>query len=240
MDVEHENQDDQTNDTNTANTVENSVGSQESVPDNPVFSAPFKRDSSGRFTKGTGSRGHLGGRPKGSKDKLSVAFLQVMESVIEEKGSEMMMRLAEENPAAALAIISRSLPPKAMQEAIDGAGEQDQEAINQITINLVGKPTEQRLEAPQERLTAPVERLPEPTQDDLRDVIEAEVDAPTEPLEPTQADLDREAALAERERIRRQNESIRQYDSSAHTGMPSREKRSSSAGVEYKDDPSVI
>ena len=69
-------------------------------------------------------------------------FLDVMQAVIEEKGTEMMMRLAEENPAAALAIISRSLPQKAMQEAIDGVTEEGKDAIQQVTINVVSGPSE--------------------------------------------------------------------------------------------------
>ena len=218
------------NDINYANTVENSDG----TPENPAFSAPLLRDSKGRFVKGTGTRGHLGGRPQGAKDKLSVQFLEVMQSVIEDKGTEMMMRLAEENPAAALAIISRSLPQKAMQEAIDGVTQEGQDAIQQVTINLVSAPSQPRLDARTEQqisdqqrgLNSPVERLTSPTED-----VEMVV-----PDEPTQADMDAQAAEAERQRVARQNALIREHG--GLTGKPAR--GSAPDTLDYPDDPSLV
>lgn len=208
---------------------ENSVGSAESVPDNPVFSAPLKRNAKGQFVAGTGSRGHLGGRPKGAKDKLSVQFLDVMQAVIEEKGAEMMTRLAEENPAAALAIISRSLPQKAMQDAIDGVTDEGNKAIDQITINLVSSPSprlsdsrsEEDIQARQRGLESPVERIERPTED---------------AVVATQDDADEEAARAERERQERQRDAIK-----AHGGLTGRRARSAAPNtLDYPDEGDVI
>jgi hypothetical protein len=228
---------------------ENSVGSQVEVPDNPVFSAPLKRNERGQFTKGTGSRGYLGGRPKGAKDKLSVQFLEVMQSVIEEKGTEMMMRLAEENPAAALAIISRSLPQRAMQEAIDGVTDEAKDAIQQVTINLVSSDsprlsdtrsdeeieTRQRgLDAPQTRLTAPISRI-EPSPDDLDRVVNKSPENPPE-VTPTVDARDEEAARAERERQAKLRASIK-----AHGGLTGRAPRSAASDeLEYRDNEDWI
>ena len=50
--------------------VENSDG----TPENPVFSAPLLRDSKGRFIKGTGTRGHLGGRRRGPRTSSQCSF----------------------------------------------------------------------------------------------------------------------------------------------------------------------
>lgn len=205
---------------------DNSVGSQVEVPDNPSFSAPLRRNSKGQFVKGTGSRGYLGGRPVGAKDKLSVQFLDVMQSVIEEKGTEMMMRLAEENPAAALAIISRSLPQKAMQDAIDGVTDEGNE-IQQVTINLVSAPaqrlpddrTQSQITEQQRGLNSPVERI-EHASEDVQEVVA------------TQEDADELAAQAERERQERQAEAIKAHG--GLTGRPAR--REAPDTLDYQDD----
>ena len=53
--------------------VNNSVG----TPENPKFSAPLLRDPDRKFIKGTGTRGHLGGRPKGAKDKITDQMIEI-------------------------------------------------------------------------------------------------------------------------------------------------------------------
>ena len=147
--------------------------------DPEVWSKPPKKcPKTGRFIAGTGGS-KKGGRPKGSKDKISVQFLQIMEAVIEEQGADMMRRLAEENPAAALAIISRSLPAKAMQDAIDESNKGEDGPIT-VTINLAPANPKAQLERDK------VERLSHLSEDDkdfIRGVVEENVTAPTEMAE---------------------------------------------------------
>lgn len=56
--------------------------------------------------------GHPGGpgRPKGSRDKLSFAFIEALSKTFEEKGVESLERLMEEQPAQYHGIIAKLMP----------------------------------------------------------------------------------------------------------------------------------
>jgi hypothetical protein len=144
--------------------VDNSDGS----PDNPAFSAPLKRDSKGRFIKGTGTRGHLGGRPKGARDKITTTMIRLAEDVAAEYGEEMFKTLAKHDPAACLALITRLLPNPDLSKAIEGEEQTDQ-PVN-VTINLQpARPAHQQVERDK------VERLSHLSEDDkdfIREVVE--------------------------------------------------------------------
>ena len=225
----------------TVEPAEKAVGSQEYDAD--VWSkAPKKCPTTGKFLPGTG--GSLkGGRPRNSRDKITTTMIRLAEETAAEHGEQMFRKLAQTDPAACLALITRLLPSSDLSSAIKGEAE-DRDAIQQITISLVGKPTEQVLAAPQERLQAPVQRI-EPSPDDLAMVVEEDVSEATEEPDvevysgPTEEELDAEAAELEQERIALRNEQIRQHDPGAHTGMPSREQRASGAGINYNDDSTI-
>lgn len=211
---------------NDAIPEENSDGSQEMLPDNPVFSAPLTRDSKGRFTKGTGSRGHLGGRPKGAKDKISRQLIEICSDLVADKGSEILEHLAKTDPAAAMAICLKVVPNSEWVQAHTEERQGDSSAGQDVTIRLVSAPSPQtRLEAPVSRITH--EGVPTDT------IIEhAAREASEAPVGPTQEELDREAAEAERERKARLNEQIR-----AHGGLTGKPSRSAAPDtLDYPED----
>ena len=108
------------------------------------------RDEHGRFLPGT-ARGP--GRPHGSKGKLNKTVVETLSAVWERRGDEVLERLADENPAALAAIVSRLLPSDMVAEAINGDDEPGKsKQIKDITINLISKvKEEQALPAPDER-----------------------------------------------------------------------------------------
>lgn len=230
------NMDDETIDTNDAITDDNSVG----IPDKQAYHRPLKRNNRGQFVAGTGSRGYLGGRPVGAKDKITTTMIEMAQQTIEEHGVAMWNKLAKDDPTACLALISRLLPNKDLSEAIEGqTGGND--AIQQVSINVVGSPsprlpdtrTDAQIQDRQRGLTAPVERLPEPSEAPPWDVPE---DAVVATQEPTQEDMDALAAEQERERVARQNEALR-----AHGNLTGRAaRRAAPDALDYPDDPSIV
>ena len=170
--TEHDNEQETTAAGTSLEPVDNSDGS----PDNPAFSAPLKRDSKGRFIKGTGTRGHLGGRPKGARDKITTTMIRLAEDVAAEYGEEMFRTLAKHDPAACLALITRLLPNPDLSKAIEGEEQTDQ-PVN-VTINLQpARPANQQVERDK------VERLSHLSEDDkdfIREVVEDNVTASTE------------------------------------------------------------
>lgn len=162
--TEHDNEQETTAAGTSLEPVDNSDGS----PDNPAFSAPLKRDSKGRFIKGTGTRGHLGGRPKGARDKITTTMIRLAEDVAAEYGEEMFKTLAKHDPAACLALITRLLPNPDLSKAIEGEEQTDQ-PVN-VTINLQpARPANQQVERDK------VERLSHLSEDDkdfIREVVE--------------------------------------------------------------------
>lgn len=210
--------------------------------------APRKCPTTGRFLPGTG--GSLkGGRPVGAKDKISTKMIEICSELVADKGAEILEHLAKTDPAAAMAICLKVVPNSEWIQAHteERTGERSGQPV-QVNIGVVPSPsprlsdtrTQAQIDDQQRGLVRPVERLPEPTQDDLRDVIEAAVDVPTEPSEDavvaTQDDANEEAARAERERVRRQNEAMK-----AHGELVGRRPRSAAPDtLDYPDDPSMI
>jgi hypothetical protein len=214
-------------DTNDANTAEKAVGSEVYNPEE-WSSAPLRDPKTGRWAKGTGGS-RKGGRPVGARDKITNQMIRLAEETAAEYGEQMFKKLAKDDPAACLALITRLLPNSDLSKAIEGESG-DQDAIQQVTINLVSSPnprlsdsrTDQQIEDRQRGLESPVERLPEP-------VEEAEVVSTQEAREAA----DEDAVRAERERIRRQNDAIK-----AHGGLTGRAPRSSGPvdPIEYRDN----
>ena len=57
-----------------------------------------------------GQSGNPAGRPKGSRDKLSFAFIEALAKTFEEKGVESLEKLMEEQPAQYHNIIAKLMP----------------------------------------------------------------------------------------------------------------------------------
>lgn len=67
-----------------------------------------------------GQSGNPAGRPRGSRSRLSEAFLESLHATWKERGREIIDRAIEQNPAAVFAAIAR-LIPKDFQVTIAGA-----------------------------------------------------------------------------------------------------------------------
>ena len=87
----------------------------------------------GKFLPGT-ARGP--GRPHGSKGKLNKTVVETLSAIWERRGMEVLEELADTNPAALAAIVSRLVPQDMVREAIDG-DEAKEKANTDITIRLV-------------------------------------------------------------------------------------------------------
>ena len=96
----------------------------------PAKQREVKRDAAGRFLPGASP---LGGRPPGTRHKLSSAFLQDLAVHWQEQGGEILQRVTAEDPATVLRVIAslvpRELALKLEVGADEGAG---------IVINLMG------------------------------------------------------------------------------------------------------
>ena len=232
----------QTNDTNDANTEENSVG----IPDKESYHKPLKRDPvTGKFIAGTGSRAYLGGRPKGAKDRVSRQMLDIAQSLLERRGSELLEEVADRAPSEALALITKIIPASELttlfnEERAEEAGGRD----NTVRISVVSAPerlpdgrTAQQLEDQQRGLTT---RLSD-SQEDRQLTVG---DSPAEPVSPSGDRMDAGSQepceeelrlLAELERVRKQNEVIK-----AHGGLTGRAKRSApSTALDYPDEDTI-
>ena len=87
----------------------------------------------GKFLPGT-ARGP--GRPHGSKGKLNKTVVDTLSAIWEKRGMEVLEELADTNPAALAAIVSRLVPADMVREAISGE-EATEGASKDITIRLV-------------------------------------------------------------------------------------------------------
>jgi hypothetical protein len=87
----------------------------------------------GKFLPGT-ARGP--GRPHGSKGKLNKTVVDTLSAIWEKRGMEVLEELADTNPAALAAIVSRLVPQDMVREAIDGDEAKDK-GNTDITIRLV-------------------------------------------------------------------------------------------------------
>ena len=208
----------------------NVVDSSEYDPDEWT-KPPIRDEKTGRFLPGTGVS-KKGGRPVGAKDKISRKLVDLCTDLVADKGSEMLDHLSRTDPAAAMAICLKVVPPEEMRRVFNDDMDTTKDALNQITINLVSKPTEQRIEAPVSRIThadIPLDSVIEQAAE------EAAVKPVQEPPEPTQEQLDREAERVEVERVARRNDTVK-----AHGGLTGRPKRRDPGStLDYPDEPVI-
>ena len=221
--------DDQTNDTNDANTEENSVDSHRA----PALDRPLKRDPvTGKFIAGTGSRGDLGGRPKGAKDRVSKAMVDLATELVANRGTELFEAMADRDPAQALALVAKIVPPEEMRAVFqeERTGESSNQPI-QINIGVVKGPERLPDTRSEASLTAQQRGLG-PAPQRIERIAES---ASTADVVATQEQADEEAAEAERERVRRQAEAIK-----AHGGLTGRRARTSAPDtLAYPDDHTI-
>jgi hypothetical protein len=159
---------------------------------------PLLKDAkTGKFIKGTGSSGK-GGRKKGSRDRVSQAMVDLATDLVANRGAELFAEMADRDPAQALALVAKIVPPEEMRKVFEEEREPDKGSAQQVTINLVSSPsprlsdnrTSQQIEDRQRGLEAPVERIQRPTEDVVA----------------TQDDRDAEVAQERREQSRRYKE----------------------------------
>lgn len=98
-------------------------------------------EKTGRFVKGWKG----GGRPVGSKDKVSTRLVNLMTEMMEKRGEELIERIADDDPAAALAILTRIVPQAELQRIFLDGDEDKQERDTNITIRLVNQQENQAL-----------------------------------------------------------------------------------------------
>ena len=105
------------------------------IPEETAVSTLQRDPITGHFLPG--NKG--GGRPKGSKDKVSQKLVGLMTDLMERRGEELIERIADNNPSDALAILTRIVPQAELQRIfLDGDGE-NANKINNIQITLVAK-----------------------------------------------------------------------------------------------------
>ena len=98
---------------------------------------PKKCPKTGRFLPGTGVS-RKGGRPHGSRDKITTTMLSMATTTLEQHGQRMWEDLSATDPMACLALISKLLPNADLSEAIQGAGDGgDADRLRDITVRLV-------------------------------------------------------------------------------------------------------
>ena len=104
------------------------------TPEETAVMAPQRDPTTGQFLPG--NRG--GGRPKGAKDKVSTKLVSLMTDLMESRGEELISRVADSDPAAALAILTRIVPQAELQR-IFLDGDEDKAAGNDIRITLINQ-----------------------------------------------------------------------------------------------------
>ena len=80
-----------------------------------------------------------GGRPKGSKDKVSQKLVTLMTELMDKRGEELIGRVADDDPAAALAILTRIVPQAELQRIFLDGDEDKSNKNNDIRITLVNQ-----------------------------------------------------------------------------------------------------
>ena len=78
-----------------------------------------------------------GGRPKGAKDKVSQKLVGLMTELMDRRGEELIERIADDDPAAALAILTRIVPQAELQRIFLDGDEAEKLGNTDITIRLV-------------------------------------------------------------------------------------------------------
>ena len=111
------------------------------MPKETAVSRTQRDPVSGQFLPG--NKG--GGRPKGSKDKVSTKLVTLMTELMEKRGEELIGRVADDDPAAALAILTRIVPQAELQRIFLDGDEDKQERDTNITIRLVNQQENQAL-----------------------------------------------------------------------------------------------
>lgn len=81
-----------------------------------------------------GQSGNPAGRPKGSRDKLSFAFIEALAKTFDEKGVESLEKLMEEQPAQYHNIIARLMP-----KIMELSGPDGTDIPLKGTVNFVNK-----------------------------------------------------------------------------------------------------
>jgi hypothetical protein len=209
MDNQHEITDENTAGNMDTKTVKYAVEGQEK---------PLLKDAkTGKFIKGTGSSGK-GGRKKGSRDRVSQAMVDLATDLVANRGAELFSEMADRDPAQALALVAKIVPPEEMRKVFEQEREPEKGRPVQVNIGVVPSPSprlsdnrsEEEITTRQRGLESPVERLPEPTQE-------------------TQDEM---AAREAREKRARLNDAIR-----AHGGATGRARRAEAPidPIEYRD-----
>ena len=111
------------------------------MPEETAVSRTQRDPVSGQFLPG--NKG--GGRPKGAKDKVSTKLVKLMTELMEARGEELIGRVADDDPAAALAILTRIVPQAELQRIFLDGDEDKQERDTNITIRLVNQQDNQAL-----------------------------------------------------------------------------------------------
>ena len=96
----------------------------------------LKDPKTGRWLKGTGAPAG-GGRPKGSKDKITRTMIDMATQTLEESGARMWQDLAASDPVACLALITKLLPNQELSEAIQQSDSATDTRLRDITVRLV-------------------------------------------------------------------------------------------------------
>ena len=168
------------------------------------------------------------GRPKGSKDRVSKAMVDLATELVANRGSELFAEMADRDPAQALALVTKIISPEEMRAVFAEDRAEAETHETNVNIRLVSAPsprlsdsrTEQQIQERQRGLEAPVERLTEVSED---------------AVVATQEDANEAAAEAERERVRKQNDVIK-----AHGGLTGKPPRSAAPDtLDYPDDPMI-
>jgi hypothetical protein len=113
--------------------VQDDVQNPDIKPQANAFGEVKRCEITGKFLPGT-ARGP--GRPHGSKGKLNKTVVDTLSAIWEKRGMEVLEELADTNPAALAAIVSRLVPQDMVREAIDGDEAKDK-GNTDITIRLV-------------------------------------------------------------------------------------------------------
>jgi hypothetical protein len=109
-------------------------------PDGSLRKPLLKDPKTGQWIKGTGQP-NGGGRPKGSKDKITRTMIDMASSTLEEHGEAMWQQLSRTDPVACLALISKLLPTADLSAAIQGENSADNQQLRDISIRLVSDNT---------------------------------------------------------------------------------------------------
>jgi hypothetical protein len=205
------------------------------------WSAPPRRDPvTGKFIKGTG--GSLkGGRPKGSKDRVSKAMVDLATDLVANRGSELFEAMADRDPAQALALVAKIVPPEEMRAVFQEEREPDRGQAIQVNIGVVPSPqrlpdsrSQQLVDDNQRGLTTRLSASQEDRQLTVGDSPSEHVSPSGDRMDAGSQELleEEQRLMAELERVRKQNEAIK-----AHGGLVGRAPRSAAPDtLEYKDD----